>query len=1659
MAGTPHSPGYKGPTLRGVGGIAKSTGVRILRQAASTAKTAGSQATVDPGTGKVIQTYMTTVQPLRDVARATVSFAVAAAAAKTVETIQDRYQDNSTLTNAGMTGNRAKTSDFQQNLSTGDARKAMDHYFGEKVNNKTVPLESRRFHTLAGQRVMYTKVQTSVTSQAAGSIAPSSPALRVGAMAKPSDSNAPVAFAKPLGANDPHRVPVPRKENIVQGVNRHAGVQSIRQAVGANTAKAGSAAVGLQKLSAGQARALTPTMTAVQHAIAQETLAKDAFTKLGNNSFFVEPPVVDGGLVNYNVHTIDLSRDSRELTENWRAFVQKNGGRCATKALIGKDVYRDMKKMKHKAWIGKLSMDYLKRFPKRLLLSSFRALTQPLRDNEVSKGFQLGTAVFRTGKMLFRHVGVPAVHIAYNVHAAAYNTIQAARIIANMATVTTKGGVVAGTLRVIGHEVLCRIPIVGRFYRPSKFYRSFAHEVAMMKHTPFMRIIGVKDFHRMSLVQGMMQRFQAHLQMGNAAARGLLKKNGFFMQQRLVHVVTPSKAEAAGSVAKAAARKAVNAGKEVLSKAGAKTAKKTASNVAKKAGKKAGKKAAKGVAKAGKKVAKSLAKALRAIVTHPYFAGIIALVLAAIIGLSAVFSSLLGAVDVSNAIDFNSLFALSDEKQFVKKAKIILDQVQSCHDDAQADLQAKMRQYPTADVQYPNGNEENYKEIWCAVDIMCQGNINQFSNDNLKEMAKEVYDKTHKISEQTYTYTDADGTQHTASHLFVYIARGSDLCYEKILDSFQASDASTVGEGSSDPAQTAAMAAANAGYVPNNDWLSVVQTVKAVFAANNVAANPPTKDHPKGGRYGGYYLPMTINGETFQVRQDCSGFVSACLHVYGSMNGAWGSSSFVSNSTIPGFMKINYTFQYSGWDQLQPGDIMCCNGHVQIFSRNTGAHSHLVYNAGSTNACIAPGESGVDEKDHLYTVVWRPISAGTGNTGTAGGTSAGGTAAAGDAANTNAGTNTAATPQTYPSGSGNATWTLEDGQDYPMLQDIELPLSNMPTMNEDTGNEDDWETFLMNDLDKSKNSKIFDGSYLNANGDTLSRKGTKVSSQDYVRRYFARHGVRFSMDDATAIWKDGDYVPYGKYKKGDVIWYIPRTNVTDAIQEKKKFSKIHDRDDLAFNMDGVGTVNAYDELLKTAVPLIVTGKDKCICYAKDITLGPTKYAWGGAKVRTYKISDLKKSRIWNSDRYTGFTKKAVYGYTRYFEGWTDDNIKRFLVLYNDKCWTTGKKKLSDTENNEDKGTTLDFSWYKAGSYDQDMTFNDAQKSLTFQHDVTKILMKRFSKDGMLPGTGYALAKVLSKDRTTEESLSGNNIFEVRATSVKEDGSIDTKSYTYSKKSDTSAPTITSNHYESYSSMEDACEEYAKGFSSTTKMVSKSTEQIQMLYSTGHISRALRDQAIAIVKDSQALKDMDSKAVAKRDGINNMKNDVATIKTYTYKTVSKSDEAYAKARDMQSALDTYTKHKADLEKLVKDNDISDSDTNALIKAYDDNIAKYEETQRNWKAQGDRLKAAEEEAARKAAEEAKREADEEAARQAAQSLPTTPTQPAPTTPTQPTTPTTPTVPTSPTRPSKGGGSSSKGKGSSSKGKGSSSGKKGKGNKDKGGGIFDWFKHLFG
>lgn len=136
-------------------------------------------------------------------------------------------------------------------------------------------------------------------------------------------------------------------------------------------------------------------------------------------------------------------------------------------------------------------------------------------------------------------------------------------------------------------------------------------------------------------------------------------------------------------------------------------------------------------------------------------------------------------------------------------------------------------------------------------------------------------------------------------------------------------------------------------YVVNTDWVEVCKTAKQAVAETRAGCGDNAYSQTT-------YYPITINGVEYTTRPDCSGYVSFCLQIYGSLQkgNIWNSTLFTDNATLPGFAKYTLN-EIGGVEGLQCGDIMTKHGHVFIFDRYENG-VYYIWSNGSDKAVMSP---------------------------------------------------------------------------------------------------------------------------------------------------------------------------------------------------------------------------------------------------------------------------------------------------------------------------------------------------------------------------------------------------------------------------------------------------------------------------------------------------------------------------------------------------------------------------------------------------------------------------------------------------------------------------------------------------------------------------------
>ena len=150
----------------------------------------------------------------------------------------------------------------------------------------------------------------------------------------------------------------------------------------------------------------------------------------------------------------------------------------------------------------------------------------------------------------------------------------------------------------------------------------------------------------------------------------------------------------------------------------------------------------------------------------------------------------------------------------------------------------------------------------------------------------------------------------------------------------------------------------------NDDWIKALQAMGEWYEHNIHTYQGGSTGKASGSRRM-YDCPLVHR----KVGDDCSGYVCACLWNHGVNVPLTGSGGFVNPSkdfekimNTHGFKKYNY-----GDYTLMPGDIMCKNGHVEIFWTDKKSYGWgNIHDAVGKHAGMPCWQAKLK-----YTIVWR----------------------------------------------------------------------------------------------------------------------------------------------------------------------------------------------------------------------------------------------------------------------------------------------------------------------------------------------------------------------------------------------------------------------------------------------------------------------------------------------------------------------------------------------------------------------------------------------------------------------------------------------------------------------------------------------------------------
>jgi len=1035
-----------------------------------------------------------------------------------------------------------------------------------------------------------------------------------------------------------------------------------------------------------------------------------------------------------NINFINLGEDAKKHAEMYDIFLRN--AKRQLKALDPKDakfeellgVSKQVRSLQNKLMRAQaLQGQYAKLSnPVKKLTRPFRLLTKPLQEAEAWKGVsmteQIGRPVMWGAKMASR----ATFNITYNMALRMKWTGQAIKL--------ARGGKVSLKGAYLGQKAASKFELVPvrKLFKANPIFTALKSRIMTKYYAR--KIAQMQAFGDRLALKGFEKAGTHFMKKATLANNKLAFRMGKMSKHEL---------KAANKAAKQAFRETTRAGRAINKR------------LAKKAAKRAARKAVFLNSKIGKpfKLLGELFAKLRAALQQ-LFAKIAEILSAIAQALLTAFGIFIGVMLILFLLNLamhaihdmftqQSRFASTDAEKWEEYSEKLFTMLEGEHNDFVAKIEGEMQKYPTADVQYPSGAKENYKEIFAAIEVQAQHNPGkELSYEEMKDIAKDMYARTHKIRTYNYSFSDIDGTMHEsgtdqAAHIYVNVLRDSAVCYEI----YQQEDITTpqgiTGEYASAPVECAP-----------EDWMSVVTNVKAAIASTgceyyDYGANP--------------MITITVNGQTMTIRPDCSGYVTTCLYLYEPSSADVGRPCFATAGELMGKTYTGFQgFRFSGIQNLGVGDILVRIGsegwnHTEIYAGNG-----KVYSCGTTDGCRT-----ISYKDYQWVI--RPNAAG------AGGVSDG---------QNDSGENSAPV-----------------GSIFSSTDSLNLGLSNTTGVefNEKTGNQDGYEAGILATIEAAKSEPKFGyGYFRTGNKDhTLGDNTTGTTGSDFVRYILSNHGVQLEFEDYDMFFnskplpffvnKESNTLNTSrmKFKTGDILFYCPNTNAINIIKAKQKNNMMSNLDltsvgSKTVNVDGVDK-SYIDVLSENVVPLIYDGS-KWVGYCKDITADSNSFAASGGAIRYFATSDFDASRVLNAVRKTGFTIEPVYGATPYFEGWTDYHVAELTEIIHNSCWEEGKiefyvssgtvdgEPINATDvvsnNSDTRKDSIDYSWYHEDYFEGGDTWTSNAHDTTFINELMPLFIRHYDKYGVLPSFGSSYVMSITHNRSTEESLKNRNIFEL-----------------------------------------------------------------------------------------------------------------------------------------------------------------------------------------------------------------------------------------------------------------------------------------------------------
>lgn len=830
------------------------------------------------------------------------------------------------------------------------------------------------------------------------------------------------------------------------------------------------------------------------------------------------------------------------------------------------------------------------------------------------------------------------------------------------------------------------------------------------------------------------------------------------------------------------------------------------------------------------------------------------------------------------------MFSTSDLEIYSEESTKIYSYFKDEHDDFVENIEQEANSIIRADLNgetdiidgnvidfvYVNGQRENFKEVYSAINTMVQNDLVAISDSNYtqkdnsdvyEELVKEYYEASHNYSFVPYTFQYDDGTFGTAYHCYITVLHDETLCYEMF------SLASQEKTGT---------------YQTVEDIVDLKSTSKIAYALKTALShvqsyeNRPNSDGSLTA-HDVEFATVNINGTERKISLTETGFIKAVLSINGILSSDYSECTNYALTQRHDFNNCS-RFAFSGYEHLKEGDILLGrNGCAVYLCTLSGTPYVFSFSDEAKDTCGVIAEN----YSHDYVYVLRPF--------------------------TQTENNSLLDERFYAE-------DLDEDDEYENLKSLSewfqtniLDTVFFPNysneeliMDSDIENEDFSLEMLGQELRASISSEIFTADNYNYNSlkkvdeseaeaymeeykdydleigdaygnnnlytdinEAFEEKGyVKVSSEDYVRYFYSHHGISIPFNDDEFLIQGtrvctGKNLPKDKtiddvLQIGDVLWYIGYTGKTDTTTYSADnydglFSQLGLTDFTIWDVTsaettttGVNTIDGYVDctyhvgahLLSTATPLIYIGNGEFIAYSYDVTRpvyamhdeGQDYYKENAPAVRIYKISELDFNRIWQVNRYVGFTAFSVYGSNDFFSGWTDENIYAYKRMLNDDRFETNslteitfnfdftdetvtvakssaeaEEELLTIDNNQAFITAKGFD---VATYD--LFTKDIETYADYEHfDTLKALNTTFVKDyeetGILPTTNFYLALAISNYYSSEESLIYKNIYGILDLTNSKDG-VDVRKFEYNN--DTKETTATIKHYKKYDTLYD-----------------------------------------------------------------------------------------------------------------------------------------------------------------------------------------------------------------------------------------------------------------